>query len=321
MRAKVFNAPKALPLDGGGLGGGGLFEEAQTTIDLHPTPTPPHQGEGLKVRAALADAERRLASVPGVPRLDAEILMAAALGVSIGEMMLFHLDMPAPASFEPLVKRRLSHEPMGYIVGRVGFRTIELDVGPGVLIPRADSESLIEAAVAHFQGGAPATILDLGTGPGTLLLAALDQWPDARGLGVDASEEALGYARANAERLGMAHRVDWRLGDWADELDTRFDLILANPPYVEDSTALIPGVVDWEPAIALFGGADGLDHYRALAPELVRLLAPGGVACVEIGAGQEIALIPLFEGQGFTIESRKDLRGIVRCLILTFDPH
>ncbi|MGQ0589169.1 MAG: peptide chain release factor N(5)-glutamine methyltransferase [Sphingosinicella sp.] len=280
------------------------------------------KGEGgATVRKALADAERRLTAVPGVPRLDAEILMAAALGVPIGEMMLSYLDAPAPARFEALVRRRLTQEPMGYVVGRVGFWTIELDVGPGALIPRADSESLIEAAVAQFQGGAPAKILDLGTGPGTLLLAALDQWPQARGLGVDASEAALGYARANAERLGMAPRAEWRLGDWAQAIDERFDLILVNPPYVEDATALIPGVVDWEPGFALFGGVDGLDHYRALAPQLARLLAHGGVACVEIGARQEKALIPLFETHGFTIESRKDLRGIVRCLILTLDWH
>ena len=273
----------------------------------------------VTVRAALADAERRLADVPGVPRLDAEILMAAALGVSIGEVMLAHLDAPAPARFEELVTRRLTGEPMGYVLGRVGFWTIELDVGPGALIPRADSESLIEASLAHFGARAPASILDLGTGPGTLLLAALAQWPEARGLGVDASEEALAYARANAERLGMASRVEWRLGDWAEGVGECFDLILANPPYVEESAALIPGVVDWEPGLALFGGADGLDHCRALAPQLARLLAPGAIACVEIGAGQEKALIPLFEAHGFTIKSRKDLRGIVRCLILRLE--
>jgi release factor glutamine methyltransferase len=195
------------------MGGGGLRDPLCAGGETTPPRTPPHQGEGPSIRQALADAERRLAAVPGLPRLDAEILMAAALGVPIGEVMLSRLDGPAPESFEALVKRRLNHEPMGYVVGRVGFRTIELDVGPGALIPRADSESLIEAAVAHFGDGAPATLLDLGTGPGTLLLAALDQWPAARGLGVDASEEALAYARANAERLGMAPRVEWRLGD------------------------------------------------------------------------------------------------------------
>lgn len=278
-------------------------------------------GGRLKVRAALAEAERRLAAVPGVPRLDAEILMAASLDVPIGEMMLACLDAPAPARFEELVRRRLTGEPMGYVLGRVGFWTIELDVGPGALIPRADSETLIEAAVAHFPETAPERILDLGTGPGTLLLAALAQWPEARGLGVDASDEALAYARANAGRLGLAPRVEWRRGDWAEGIGERFDLILANPPYVEESAALIPGVVDWEPGLALFGGADGLDHYRALAPQLAPRLAPGGIACVEIGARQEKALIPLFAAQGFTIESRKDLRGIVRCLILSLEPH
>ena len=271
------------------------------------------------VRQALAEAEKRLAAVQGVPRLDAEILMAAALGVPIGEMLLSHLGAPAPARFESLVQRRLTEEPMGYVVGRVGFWTIELDIGPGALIPRADTESLIEAAVAHFGKTGPARMIDLGTGPGTLLLAALAEWPQARGLGVDASDEALAWARGNAKRLGFAGRAEFRTGNWAEGIEGRFDLVLANPPYVEDKAALIPGVVDWEPGLALFGGADGLDAYRRLAPQLPPLLAPGGVVCVEIGAGQEKAVSSLFAAEGFTIESRRDLRGIVRCLVLTLD--
>ncbi len=271
------------------------------------------------VRQALADAGKKLGAVQGVPRLDAEILMAAALGVPIGEMLLHHLDAPVPAEFEALVQRRLTHEPMGYVVGRTGFWTIELDVGPGALIPRADTETLIEAAVAHFDKSGPTRVLDLGTGPGTLLLAALAEWPAARGLGIDASADALAYARSNAERLGFADRAEFRQGDWAEGVEGRFDLILANPPYVEDKAALIPGVVDWEPGLALFGGADGLDAYRALAPQLRRLVAPGGVACVEIGARQEKAVSELFAGEHFTIESRGDLRGIARCLVLTPD--
>lgn len=245
--------------------------------------------------------------------------MAAALGVPIGEMMLSRLDAPVPACFEELVRRRLTGEPMGYVLGRVGFWTIELDVGPGALIPRADSESLIEAAVAHFGDRGPETILDLGTGPGTLLLAALAQWPAATGLGVDASDAALAYARRNAARLGLESRAEFSLGDWSEGLAGRFDLVLCNPPYVAAGAALPRDVADWEPAAALYAGPDGLDAYRSLAPRLARLLPPGGVACVEIGAGQEKTLAPLFETQGFTIESRKDLRGIVRCLILTVD--
>jgi release factor glutamine methyltransferase len=275
--------------------------------------------EGLDVRAALADAAARLAAVDGVPQLDAEILMAAGLGVSIGEMHLSHLEDSAPAAFEALVRRRLTHEPMGYVVGRVGFWTIELDVGPGALIPRADSETLIDAASVHFAARPPRLILDLGTGPGTLLLAALDRWPEARGVGVDASEEALSYARANAERLGLAGRAAFRSGNWGENIADRFDLLLCNPPYVEDKAALIPGVADWEPEIALFGGGDGLDHYRTLARQFARLLAPGGIVCLEIGARQENPVSALMAAEGFTIESRTDLNGIVRCLILSAD--
>jgi release factor glutamine methyltransferase len=270
-------------------------------------------------REALADGAERLTAVQGVPRLDAEILMAAAFGVSIGDMMLRHLDHPAPEEFESLVRRRLTGEPMGYVLGQIGFWSIEIACGPGALIPRADSETALDAAVAHFAGRAPSTIVDLGTGPGTLLLAALAQWPQARGLGVDLSERALCYARANAERLGFAARATLRLGNWGEGIEEMFDLILCNPPYVEDKAVLIPGVVDWEPAMALFGGADGLDHYRALAPQFARLLAPGGIVCLEIGAGQQSAVSALMAAEGFTIESRSDLNGIVRCLILSVD--
>lgn len=270
----------------------------------------------MKVRLALADAERRLAAIPGSPSQDAVLLMAHALGVSVAELKLRHLDDGAPASFEPLLTRRLAREPVAYIIGRAGFWTIELTVGPGVLIPRADSESLIEAALAHFGESGPGTILDLGTGPGSLLLAALDQWPSARGLGVDVSPRALSFARRNAERLGSTDRAEFREGDWAQGVDGPFDLVLCNPPYIEDTATLDPDVAEWEPHGALFAGADGLEAYRILAPQLARLLAPGGVACLEHSAGQGPAVAALFAGGPFTISSRKDLRGIERCLVL-----
>ncbi len=146
-------------------------------------------------------------------------------------MLLSRLDDPVPAAFDALVERRMTHEPVAYITGRRAFWTIDLLVGPGVLVPRADSETLIEAAVDHFAGRAPARILDLGTGPGTLLLAALAEWPDATGLGIDASAQALGYARRNGRALGMADRVGWARGDWTAGIDGPFDLILANPLY------------------------------------------------------------------------------------------
>lgn len=266
----------------------------------------------MTVREALAAAAARL---PGeTARLDAELLMAHALGTTREDMLLRRLDDEAPAAFDALITRRLAHEPVAYITGRRAFWTIELEVGPGVLIPRPDSETLIEAAIAHFGEAGPRRILDLGTGPGTLLLAALDQWPAATGLGVDASEEALAFARRNT-----VPRAEFRLGDWGEGLDERFDLIFANPPYVEAGAALSPDIADWEPDVALYAGADGLVAYRTLAPQLAALLARGGIACLEIGAGQEEKVRALFAAEGFTIESRSDLKGIVRCLILRLD--
>lgn len=270
----------------------------------------------MRLREALAAAAKRLTGSSETPRLDAELLMAHALGVEREAMLLGGLDR-VPTDFEPLVARREAGEPIAYIVGRRAFWTIELDVGPAVLIPRPDSETLIEAAVRHFAGRSPADILDLGTGSGALLLAALDQWREARGVGIDRSEPALAVASANARRLGMAARADFRLGDWTDGLDQAFDLILCNPPYVETGARLPRDVVEWEPHEALFAAADGLSEYRRLAPVLPRLLAPGGIACIEIGQGQESPVSALFEGVGLAVAAHRDLGGHVRCLALT----
>jgi release factor glutamine methyltransferase len=272
--------------------------------------------EGLRVREALAQAEQMLACIPGRPRQDAELLMAHALGITVGDLHLRHLDEQAPAEFDELLGRRIAREPVAYITGRAGFWTIELEVGPGVLIPRADSETLIAAAQQHFATRAPARILDLGTGPGTLLLAALDQWPTARGVGVDKSRTALAYARRNAGRLGLAGRADLRVGDWADGLTGRFDLILCNPPYIAQGADLPPDVSGFEPHGALFAGPDGLADYRRLALVLPLLLASDGIACLEVGEGQAGPVAALFAGAPFTISSRADLRGIERCLVL-----
>jgi release factor glutamine methyltransferase len=270
----------------------------------------------MSVRQALNQAADRLGETSETARLDAELLMAQALGVDRGALLLSHLDAPAPDTFEALLERRITGEPIAYIRGRRDFWTIEIKVGPGVLIPRPESETLIEAAVEHFGPGAPERILDLGTGPGTLLLAALDQWQSARGVGVDRSEQALAIARANAERLELGERASFRLGNWANGLEERFDLILCNPPYVEAEAALARDILDWEPHEALFAGPDGLGDYARLAPEIPRLLAPGGIACFEIGAGQEKAVRALFEAQGLSVASRRDLADHVRCLIL-----
>jgi release factor glutamine methyltransferase len=268
------------------------------------------------IAQALREATDRLAPISATPRLDAELLMAHALGVERDTLLLTRLDHPAPAAFETLIQRRLAHEPVAYITGRRAFWTIELEVGPGVLIPRPDSETLIEAAVAHFGRAGPKNILDLGTGPGTLLLAALAEWPQSHGHGRDVSAQALTIAERNAARLGLAPRATFSRGDWDEGLDGPFDLILCNPPYVETTADLPPDVAEWEPHGALYAGPDGLDDYRRLAPMIPRLLAPQGLACIEIGHTQADTAAALFAAQGLTVSLRNDLAGRPRCLLL-----
>jgi release factor glutamine methyltransferase len=282
-------------------------------------PTSSRSGEE-GIRGALAAAAERLAGVSDTPRLDAELLMAHALGLPRERMLLSGLDGAAPPAFAPLVERRAASEPIAYIVGRRAFWTIELEVGPGVLVPRPDSETLIEAALERFGGEGPARILDLGTGPGTLLLAALDQWPAATGLGIDISVPALDYARRNAAKLGLASRAELRAGDWAEGIEERFELILCNPPYVQTGAKLPDDIALWEPGEALFAGPDGLSEYRRLAPLLSVLLAPGGIACVEVGEGQAAAVAALFEAQALCAELRRDLGRRSRCVVLKAEP-
>ena len=274
------------------------------------------------LRTALADAARRFA-FSGTARLDAELLMAHALGIDRNALLL-DMDRPVPPAFAALVERRAAHEPVAYITGCRGFWTIDLAVGPGVLIPRPDSETLLVAAAAHFDGRAdgrgPTTVLDLGTGPGTLLLAALDEWP-ARGLGVDRSATALGYAVRNAAALGLRDRAAFVAGDWAGAIDGAFDLVLANPPYIGTDEALPDEVRAHEPAAALFAGEDGLADYRILAHQLPRLIAPGGCAAIEIGHRQAAAVGALFAARGLASTVHRDLGGRDRCLLVTVPPQ
>ena len=269
-----------------------------------------------RTSSALGDAARRLAPVSDTPRLDSELLLAHALGTTREQLLL---DPPAdiPDAFEALLARREGGEPVAYITGRRAFWTIELEVTPGVLIPRPDSETLLEAAVAHFAGtDGPKRILDLGTGSGALLLAALDQWRNATGLGVDCSAAALAVARRNSERLGLADRAELRRGDWAEGIDERFDLILCNPPYVAVSGELGPGVAEHEPNDALFAGDDGLEALRALAPQFPRLLADGGLGAVEIGFDQAAEAAALLARDGLSARLARDLAARPRAILL-----
>jgi release factor glutamine methyltransferase len=229
-------------------------------------------------------------------------------------------DRGVPKRFWTMVKRRESGEPIAYITGRRAFWNIDLHVGPGVLVPRPDSEILIASAVEHFTGTeGPKRILDLGTGPGTLLLAALDIWPLATGLGVDASRPALSYAAANARRLGFDRRLRLRLGNWAEGIDESFDLILCNPPYVAQGAALGAGVREFEPDQALFAGETGLDAYHVVAPELPRLLNNGGLAALEIGHEQAQAVPVLLTRDGLRARVVNDLADRPRAVLLTWN--
>ena len=270
------------------------------------------------VRQAIAAAATRL-DFSETPRLDAELLMAHALGVPREQLLLRHLDDPAPAAFAELVERRVAHEPVAYITGTRAFWTIDLAVGPGVLIPRPDSETLIEAAIEFFGERSPSKILDLGTGSGALLFAALTQWPRSQGWGVDSSGEALAYAHRNLKALGLKGRGHLSLQGWlgAQEGGRRYDLILCNPPYIATGTQLPREVIEHEPAQALFAGEDGLDDYRMLAPLLPSALSDNGVACIEIGWDQGTSAAKYFRDAGLDVAARRDLAGRDRCLVVT----
>jgi release factor glutamine methyltransferase len=269
------------------------------------------------ISRALGRATEQLSRTSDTPRLDAELLMAAALNISRDRMLLQNPNGQAPDAFFEFIERRAKGEPVAYITGQRAFWTIDLAVGPGVLVPRPDSETLIVAAVEYFADSpGPARVLDLGTGPGTLLLAALDEWPRAIGLGIDSSEAALYYAERNAARLGMTDRASFRLGNWAEGIEATFDLILCNPPYVAEDAETGPGVREYEPAEALFAGPEGLDEYRRLAPQLERLLAPGGLAAIEIGFDQAKSAAALFEAEGMAPHVATDFGGRARTLLI-----
>ena len=269
------------------------------------------------IARALTRATQTLTATSDTPRLDAELLMAAALNIGRDRLILKPPAGDPPPSFAAMIERRAAGEPVAYITGQRAFWTIDLEVGPGVLIPRPDSETLIAAAVEHFAGTpGPRTVLDLGTGPGTLLLAALDEWPNAYGLGVDTSFDALDYARRNATRLGLDGRATFAIGDWAGGIHQRYDLLLCNPPYVATDAAMGPGVAEFEPAEALFAGGDGLDDYRRLAPQVGGLIAPGGLAAIEIGFDQADAAATLFAAAGLETEVARDLADRPRALLI-----
>ena len=272
----------------------------------------------MTVAEAIRAAADRLAASSDTARLDAEWLMAHALRLGRSDMLLRAMRDPAPEGFAALVERRAGYEPVAYITGTAEFYGLTLAVTPATLIPRGDSETLVEAALAAT--GAAGRAVDLGTGSGALLLALLANRPGWAGVGIDASAPALAVAEGNAAALGLVersvwHQRDWHAPGWADGLGT-FDLILCNPPYVETSAVLDPDVQDHEPHAALFAGPEGLDDYRSLVPQLGKLLVPGGIAILEIGATQAEAVTALAQTCGFVAELRRDLANRPRAVVL-----
>jgi release factor glutamine methyltransferase len=250
------------------------------------------------------------------PAFEARLLVAHALGVPHSDLIALTRE-PDPATLAPLLARRLAHEPMALIMGHQGFWTLDFEVSPATLIPRPDSETLIEAALANCP--APRRILDLGTGTGCLLLAALSEYPDAWGLGIDLIPAAAALAARNARRNALDHRATFLAGNWTNAIDATFDLVLSNPPYIPsaDIPALMPEVAAHEPGSALDGGPDGLDAYRTLLARLPALLAPDGTAILELGIGQSEPVAALAEAAGFPPpDLRHDLGGIARAIIL-----
>ncbi|NBW74482.1 MAG: peptide chain release factor N(5)-glutamine methyltransferase [Sphingomonadaceae bacterium] len=273
--------------------------------------------DGCTVAEAIRAATELLGARTDSARLDAELLMAEALGVRRSDLFLRHMGDPAPAVFAELVARRAAHEPVAYIRGYQEFFGLPFIVSPDVLIPRGDSETLVEAALEARPDAV--RVLDCGTGSGALLLAVLHELPRTNGVGIDRSEQALGVAKANATRLGLGERArmiraDWNSDGWRDDLGGPFDLILANPPYVETDAALDPTVKDHEPAGALFAGPDGLDDYRVLVPQLPALLSDQGVALVEIGHTQADAVTAIGAVAGLVATLHRDLAGRPRVL-------
>jgi release factor glutamine methyltransferase len=287
-------------------------------------------GHVMTVGEAVGDGARRLREAGGSrsPRLDAELLLGKALGVTRADLLrepARALTADEAAEFEALLGRRLGREPVAYILGHRAFRTIDLEVTPAVLIPRADTETLVEVALEELTalplaGPDPEDeplAIDVGTGSGCVALALAAEDPFVHVVATDVDPGALAVARGNAARLGLARRVEFVVSDLFHDVGERpFDLVVSNPPYIpaDEYVALEPNVRDHEPRLALYGGVAGLDFYRRLVPGAALLLRPGGMLAVEVGAGQADAVAGIMTAAGAfgRPQTRDDLGGVPR---------
>jgi release factor glutamine methyltransferase len=269
----------------------------------------------LNLLQAWQGAKQRLekAGLAG-PVIDARLLLEAAAGCSRTDIVTDPYRALTPEQEKTLsdyLDRRERREPVSHILGRKGFWKIMLNVNDKVLTPRPDTETVLDVVLKDFPERAAWNVLDLGVGSGAILLAILAERPAAKGLGTDVSEDAIAVARDNAAGLGLSGRTAFLRGDWTAGLaDASFDLVVSNPPYIatEVIETLEPEVREYEPRLALDGGPDGLDAYRALAPEILRVLKPGGRFAVEIGYDQKEAVEALFRQAGAAdVRTARDL--------------
>ena len=275
------------------------------------------------VAAALGSAAAALrAAGIDAPRREARLLMQHALGLR-PEALLAGDDRPLDDAearrLAAFVRRRAGREPLAYVTGVREFWSLAFAVDRSALVPRPETETVVEAVLARAAHLPPRPrLLDLGTGSGCLLVALLSELHGATGLGIDISAAAVSLARANAARHGLDGRASFVVADWGAPLAARFDVVVSNPPYVaaEALASLAPEIVSHEPQTALAGGADGYACYRRLAPQVARLLAPTGLAAIEVGAGMADEVASLFAAEGLAeIERRRDLAGIERCAL------
>ena len=282
----------------------------------------PITGAPIAVVLDRAAARLQAAGIEG-PRRDARVLLGESLRIS-RETIVGRPEQSVPPDclvrFDAALARRCRHEPVSRIIGRREFRSLSLRIDPAVLDPRPDSETVVDTALELIgaRGQAALRVLDLGTGSGCLMLALLSALPNATGVATDVSPAALLTARENARALGLAPRCRFVAAHWAAGLGGRFDIVIANPPYVRrgDIAWLAREVVDYEPRLALDGGSDGLAAYRALAPTLADLLAQNGLVLLEIGAEQVAPVSDLLHANRLAVTTiRQDLGGHDRCVV------
>lgn len=271
----------------------------------------------------LTDGAVRLAKagIDGAAR-EVRLLLQAAAGIPIATQIAFPertIEIAAAARFDVLLERRARREPMAHILGQREFWSLAFKVTADTLDPRPDSETLVQAVLDQLPDRSAALrLIDFGTGTGCLLLALLHELPNATGAGVDVSAAALAVATENANALGLAQRTSFHRSDWDDGLDSGFDIVLSNPPYIpsEDIAGLQPEIASYEPRLALDGGPDGLDAYRRLGPATARLLVPDGLAAFEIGIGQGESVRRIMAAAGLRhITTARDLAAVERSLL------